>query len=130
MKKNNKNAMKLFFRNKFVEFSNLLYDIISPIKSKKTLIILSYSFIGYWLLYGIGYVVCHTIVTPSPVVLHCIEYPCIGFMMLLMVIMILFIGCIFIFCILKIIKKIMLFITNNIHIAKKGIEVQSKWKKN
>lgn len=130
MKKNNKNVMKLFFRNKFVEFSNLLYDIISPLKSKTALIILAYSFIGYWVLYGIGYVVCHTIATPSPEALHCIEYPYIAFMMLLMVIMILFIGGIFIFCIWEIIKKIMLFITNNIHIAKKGIKVQSKWKKN
>lgn len=127
MKKNNKNVMKLFFRNKFVEFSNLLYDIISPIKSKKTLIILAYSFIGYFVLYGIGYVLSHTIATPSPEVLNCIEYPYIASIILLMVIMLIFIGGVFIFCVVELIMKLVRFISNNLYLARKGVEVQSKW---
>lgn len=129
MKKNNKNVMKLFFRNKFVEFSNLLYDIINPIKSKKALIIPAYSFIGYWVLHGIGYVLCHTIATPQQNISIYFEYPFIAFMMLLMIIMILFIGGIFIFCVWELIMKLVRFISNNLYLARNGVEVQSKWKK-
>lgn len=122
------NTIVLFFRNKLVEFANLLYDIINPIISKKGLNAIKYIFIGYWISFGIGFIYFYTIGTPTPNLSVFIEYPLIGYYVtFLIAASFAFIG-IFVYCVIEVIKKILTLILDNIYIAKKGKKVQCKWK--